>query len=410
MNIGSYVNPRGDKRIYFYSLGKGKGQRKALGMFTYIKPQNQAEKNHNKEILKLLAVKKSEAIMEFQSIGTGYIPTHKFRSNFYEYYADYIVVNKKRGNRHFANSLTQLKLFTKNPDFLSPNTITEEFCRRFSGYLRGKFNGETPANYFQRFKRVLKAAKKVGYFRESPAEDIAARSSPTLKHKDFLESYEYIQLLKTPCLNQEVSEGYIFSLYTGLRYCDVKKMDWSEVNTTTLQTRMKQAKTGFPVVLTLHPIALTILNIRRQRFEQSGRSTLSGKVFHLPTANGGNKILEEWVKSAKIEKHITWSCARLSFSILLQDEKVDNATVSLLLGHTTSYYVDRTYKRYRPKNQEATISLLPKPSSMPPFLRTQPSIAIDSPDLKGQAQSSSLALLFDLPDAQELNKLLQFSF
>jgi len=53
---------------------------------------------------------------------------------------------------------------------------------------------------------------------------------------------------------------------------------------------------------------------------------------------------------AGIEKHITWHCARLSFSILLQDAQVDNATVALLLGHTTSRYVNETYKRHQRKN------------------------------------------------------------
>lgn len=63
--------------------------------------------------------------------------------------------------------------------------------------------------------------------------------------------------------------------------------------------------------------------------------------------------------SAKIEKHITWSCARLSFSLLLQDEHVDDATVINLLGHTTTKMVHSTYNRYRPKNQARTINLLP---------------------------------------------------
>lgn len=59
-------------------------------------------------------------------------------------------------------------------------------------------------------------------------------------------------------------------------------------------------------------------------------------VFHLPTANGVNKVLKEWILQAGIEKHITWSCARLSFSILMQDERIDEATVACLLGHTTT--------------------------------------------------------------------------
>jgi len=33
--------------------------------------------------------------------------------------------------------------------------------------------------------------------------------------------------------------------------------------------------------------------------------------------------------------------------------------VALLLGHTTTRYVNETYKRHRPKDQTATIAKLP---------------------------------------------------
>ncbi|RYF97821.1 MAG: hypothetical protein EOO07_39055 [Chitinophagaceae bacterium] len=87
-------------------------------------------------------------------------------------------------------------------------------------------------------------------------------------------------------------------------------------------------------------------------------------VFALPTANGANKVLSELMERAGISKHITWSCARLSFSILLQDQNVDDATVAYLMGHATTEQVRKTYKRHRPKNQAATISHLPSPEKV----------------------------------------------
>jgi len=92
-------------------------------------------------------------------------------------------------------------------------------------------------------------------------------------------------------------------------------------------------------------------------------------VFRLPTANGANKILGQWLNAAGIDKHVTWSCARLSFSILLQDRNIDDATVAYLMGHTTTDQVRKTYKRHRPKNQSETINQLPTPELIPPFLK-----------------------------------------
>lgn len=47
-------NRKKDKRIYYYDYGRGPGKRPAVGVFTYTKPQNQTQKNHNKQVLDLL--------------------------------------------------------------------------------------------------------------------------------------------------------------------------------------------------------------------------------------------------------------------------------------------------------------------------------------------------------------------
>lgn len=72
------------------------------------------------------------------------------------------------------------------------------------------------------------------------------------------------------------------------------------------------------------------------------------------------KSPRKYVKRAKIDKYITRRCARLSFSVLLQDANVDKATVALLLGHTTIRYVDETYKRHRPKNAIEHLNKFPQ--------------------------------------------------
>ena len=177
---------------------------------------------------------------------------------------------------------------------------------------------------------------------------------------------EYLKLLTTPCLNEEVKAAFLFCCYTGLRWVDVKKLEWKDIRGNVLTTRIIQAKTGQPVTLTLHPIAKA--TIEKQKAKLEAVNIKNPEVFSLPTADGANKILDQWMKSAKIEKYITWSCARLSFSILLQDKNVDDATVAYLMGHTTTDQVRKTYKRHRPKDQSTTINQLPTPEQVPYFL------------------------------------------
>lgn len=365
MNIIKRPNKKGDKITFYYDYGRGPGQRPSTGIFIYTKPKDQIQKNHNKEALSLLEIKKSQLTIEQQAIGSAFIPTHKFKQNFLEYFEEYVKLNSRKGNRHLKCSLKQFKIFI-NSDYISPVDITENFCKRFRQYLLDRFKGETPLNYYARFKWVVNAATSDGYFQKNPTEKVFSKSNPSARLKDNLESDDYLQLLNTPCTNEEVRAAFIFSCYTGLRWVDVKNLEWNDIRENILITRIIQAKTGQPVTLTLHGIAKGILE------QQGAKNTVALKksrlVFSLPTANGANKVLNQWVGIAGINKYITWSCARLSFSILLQDKNVDDATVAYLMGHTTTEQVRKTYKRHRPKNQTETINHLPTPLQIPQFL------------------------------------------
>ena len=183
--------------------------------------------------------------------------------------------------------------------------ITENLCQRYRNYLLDRFKGDTPMNYFSELKRMIKTATKQGYYRINPAEDVKAKQGKAGKLKENLEVEEYLALLNTPCSNEEVREAFIFCCYTGLRWVDVKPLAWLDIRRDTIKTRLIQAKTGEPVVLTLHTIAKAIFNKRKARFEEQ---KVDGMIFKLATANGANKILEEWLVNTKIDKHVTWSC------------------------------------------------------------------------------------------------------
>ncbi len=365
MNIIKRKSRNGNKITFYYDFGRGPGQRPSTGVFIYANPKNQIEKNHNKQALLLLETKKSQLTIEKQAVGSAYIPSHKFKANFLEYFEEYVELNKRKGNRHLLNSLTQFKLFIKK-DFISPVDITENLCKRFRQFLLDKFTGETPGGYYARFKWVINAAESDGYFQKNPTAKVFAKSNPSLRIKNNLEIDEYLKLLQTPCLNDEIKSAFIFCCYTGLRWVDAKKLEHGDIKGDILTTRIIQAKTGFPVTLTLHPIAQNILEKQKHKIQVVKNNT---RLFRLPSADGANKALRIWMKSAGIEKHITWSCARLSFSILLQDRNVDDATVAYLMGHRTTEQVRRTYKRHRPKDQTASISHLPNPEQSHGFLR-----------------------------------------
>jgi integrase/recombinase XerD len=346
INITQRLSRNSQKVYYTLEWGKAGGQRMSTGVFTYVKPKDQIQRNHNKEALKILEAKRSQMILDRQAINTGYIPQHKIMNNFLDYYADYVKLNMRKGNRHLSQSLNSFKIFI-GKNYISAIEINENLCERFRNYLLANLNGETPANYFSRFKRVLEAASKDGYFKISPAAELASKAKSNKKVKDILEADEYKKLMNTPCINYEVKKAFVFSLYTGFRWVDVKPLKWENIKTTGIVSIM-QKKTGEILDLPLHPVALKILGERK-----------AGLVFQLPTADGANKILAKWCDDAGLRKHITWHCARHSFSVLLQDKGTDVATVAGMLGHTSTKYVHKTYQRYRTANALEAINKLP---------------------------------------------------
>ncbi|HMH32023.1 MAG TPA: site-specific integrase [Puia sp.] len=247
--------------------------------------------------------------------------------------------NRQDGNRHLEGSLNHFKTFLEKP-FLPPIGVTENLCQRFRKYLLYNFNGDTPMNYFSRFKRVLKSATKEGYFKINPAGDLASKANKNHKRKEHLEVEEYLSILSTPCLDADIKDAFILCCYTGLRWCDVKTLSWKHFKNDELAFTINQEKTLVEHRVVLHPVAVSILEKRIKRL-QPGQ--LPGLIFKLPSQDMALRTLDSWCKVAGIKKHITWHSARLSFSILLQDAMVDDTTVLLLLGHTSTEYVHRTY-------------------------------------------------------------------
>lgn len=59
--------PERRQKWYTFEWGKGQGQRRATGIFTYAKPKDLIQKQHNQEAKKLLDIKHSELTLDLQS-------------------------------------------------------------------------------------------------------------------------------------------------------------------------------------------------------------------------------------------------------------------------------------------------------------------------------------------------------
>ena len=90
INIASKISRDNQKSWYYFEWGRSTGQRKSTGIFIWVKPKNQVEKNHNKEALAILETKRSQLVLDGQAINSGYTPQHKIKADFLDYYSEFI--------------------------------------------------------------------------------------------------------------------------------------------------------------------------------------------------------------------------------------------------------------------------------------------------------------------------------
>jgi integrase len=190
-------------------------------------------------------------------------------------------------------------------------------------------SGATPHNYYTRFKKILRSAKRKGLIKEMPTSDIIF-SNPSKENslsKEVLEMEELRILSKTKCGNDEVKKAFLFCCYTGLGLAEIRKLTWSHIKSNRLN--ISRNKTNVKINNGLNPAALRLIG-------EPGEG--SEHVFGINgiSDNKVNKNLENWLKRTEIDKKITFYCARHSFACLLLMNGANLKSVADAMGHTST--------------------------------------------------------------------------
>jgi integrase len=240
-------------------------------------------------------------------------------------------------------AIIHFEMFLKNEDILMQDidvTIIEDFrayilkakCLRKKNQFLAQ---NTALSYFNKIKATLRKAYKKGLLQtdvNAAIESIKEQES----QRNFLTMEEALRLFKTPCKKEIVKRVSLFSLLTGMRYSDISKLTWEEVQYSKQEgyyIRFKQQKTDRPVTLPISVEALEFLG--EQRMEH-------GKIFLNLKKWDFDRLIPIWIKDAAIEKHITFHCFRHTYATLQMAAGTDIFTVSKMLGHknikTTQIY------------------------------------------------------------------------
>jgi integrase len=340
-------------------------RREFLGLYIFEKPKTTIDKIHNTETLQIgeSIRQKRENFLNKPEIYSEYEKEQlrkkeKGEQCFVEYFRK--LANKRKASNHnnWVSALNYIEDFTNGK--LKFADVNEKYLEDFKEYLlttKSKKSDKTTlsqnsaVSYFNKVKAALKQAYKDGILQT----DLNAKISPIKAaetRREYLTIEELNKLVKTPCNNDLLKRAALFSALTGLRFSDIQKMVWGELEYIEGQgyfLNFNQKKTKGVEVLPISEQAYSFTkgteNPKDMPQDKPVFEGLKYSAYH-------NKHLFQWIGAAGITKDITFHCFRHTFATLQLFNGTDIYTVSKMLGHkdlkTTQVYakiVDDTKRK-----------------------------------------------------------------
>ncbi|MDE5785153.1 MAG: site-specific integrase [Duncaniella sp.] len=363
---------------------KNERENEVLGLYLWRAPRTAQERKQNKETLEIAKRIRFERGQELLEQGEGYrlkktknVNILKWMETYYSGYdkADkriikhaidcfisYLVdpscelvcaAGSSKEQIEAANQEKAVRIARLN---LSATRMNKALIVGFVAYLQRRFVGEGPHSVFKRFKKIVAAAVEAGVLKVNPCQGVVIRIDTDTLKKDILSIDEIQRLMAThyPGENIDVRRAFIFCLYCGLRWCDVKDLTYANVDFSNKLLTFEQSKTkghsrASNVVIPLNDGLLELI----------GKGNRGEVIFPLPSHTMCLKALRRWVARAGIDKHITWHCARHSFAVNILNNGANIKTVASLLGHSGLSQTEK-YTRAVDSLKEAAINSLPE--------------------------------------------------
>jgi integrase len=331
--------------LYLEYYSKGKKAYEYLQLYLYPKSSKltKEQKEHNKETELIAQSITAKRYLEAKNGEFGFQDKNKLNASFYTYIE--ALAQKRmesKGNyENWKSTLKHLRIFQQDATFAQ---LDAKWLQRFKEYLQN--DAKTPAkvalaensqcSYFNKVRAALKQAVKDDIILKNPAE-LVPGIKPGDHEREFLTHEELQKIAKAECEIPVLKQAFLFSALTGLRWSDIQKLTWTEVQHSRdngYYLRFIQQKTK----------GVETLPISEQAYQLLGeRGEASERVFvGLKYSAWHNLKLQQWVMRGGISKTITFHCARHTNATLHLTMGTDIYTVSKMLGHkqlkTTQIY------------------------------------------------------------------------
>lgn len=320
-----------------------------LSLYLIAKPRTPFERQKNKETLELAKKIRFEREQQFLEDREGYRLKRETQVNFLDYFQTYINNYTKADVRmikiaynRFTDFLHDTPEYNRFENYIKPEQIDKDMMEAFTEYLQSRSRGEGAKTIYQRFKKVINHAIDHEIIKKNPCKGVSIKVDDNILRKEILSDDEIALLMehRHPRENTNITNAFLFCLFTGIRFVDVKDLTFANVDYSNKLLKFEQnkvkghsANSGVTI-----PLDDGLLRLIGTPTEAQNRDS---HIFPLPTYWMCLKALQRWVDRAGINKHITWHCARHSFAVGVLSDGGNVKTVADLLGHSDLKHTEK---------------------------------------------------------------------
>lgn len=244
---------------------------------------------------------------------------------------------------------------------INAHNLTPADCRTFRDCLYDNLNGNTPGNYFKKFRQFLDYLVEEEKITSNPAQRIKLTFTD-FRPKDVITANEILLIKDYTHDEHDVLKAFLFSCYTGLRWCDIKELrreniDLQQNSLTIVQRKVINKSKKAELHTFLNKTAMEIIADRCRMIDTNKNAMSNDLLFLLPSYSAMYKLLNQLTSKVGIHKHITFHCARHTFISNLVAKGVDIKTIAELAGHSSTRHTER-YMHREDQHLRESIELL----------------------------------------------------
>ena len=362
VTLGKKTLCKGKISLYIDYCYQNKRKKQYLGIILE-RPDTPEIRKENR--CKMLLAQRIKAKKELEFLATIYDmekPKEEFKelltvqtvpkTDLFQLMKEYLKQYKKKDRRMMAATLRHLQQFHRRKT-LSTDQLTKNFCIHFLEYLREHLKGNTPVGYFKKFRMFINKCIEEGHLPSNPTQGIKLTQYNEVT-KQILSIEEVKKLALTPCSNNHVKRAFLFSCYCGLRWCDIRRLRFDDIDLQARRITILQQK-----VQSHSQKAILHLNLNQTAIKLILQAPIhsSDYVFKLPSYTYMLRILQKWKTQANIQKHVTFHVARHTFITHIMANGASIKTAAALAGHSSTKHTEKYIHVIDELKQKAVDSL-----------------------------------------------------